>query len=128
MNVGNFWFKNDEVVLLAGKPKEISALADKLVELREQNIEKFHINELARQSNNHPADLYAVKSVSGSINAGVFYWPCLESIFHLGAVRKLREIAEKESEASFKLEKSSTSILIVACDGHYDETWWNKNG
>jgi hypothetical protein len=111
MNIGNFWFKNDEVVLLAGKPKEIVALAEKLEDLKEKNIHKFDIGELASQSINHPAKIYAMGNISYGAEKGIFYWPWLESVYFMETIINLRKIAKNETDCSFKLEKAQHPFL-----------------
>jgi hypothetical protein len=128
MRLGRFWFKSDEVVLLSGSPREIGSLASALEAARDDRMSTFVVSELALVSAKHPAHLIAVQdSCSATLADGEFHWPCLGGADHIGTIRNLRDIAQRESEGFFPLLRSAATLLVT-CHSHYDEQWWLQYG
>lgn len=128
MHLGRFWFKNDEVVLLSGSPREIDSLASALEAARDGRESAFVVSDLALVSVKHPAHLIAAHgSYSGTLADGEFHWPSLGGADHIGTLRRLRDIAQRESEGYFPLLRSSAG-LVVACHSHYNDQWWSVCG
>ncbi|KAF1716507.1 hypothetical protein CSC74_11865 [Pseudoxanthomonas yeongjuensis] len=128
MHLGRFWFKNDEVVLLSGSPREVEALASTLEETRKRGDSAFVVSDLALVSVKHPAHLIAVQtSTAAALAEGEFHWPSLGGTDHIGTINKLRDIAQRESEDSFPLLRTPASLL-VACHSHYNDQWWSVYG
>ena len=128
MHLGRFWFKNDETVLLSGSPREIDSLASTLEEAGDLGETTFVVSNLALVSAKHPAHLLAVQGTySATLTDCEFHWLSLGSSDHFGTVRKLRDIALRESEGSFPLLRTSAGLL-VACHSHYNDQWWSAYG
>jgi hypothetical protein len=124
LHLGRFWFRNDEVVLLSGLPREIDALASTLEDAEERGIDALVVSDLAVVSSKHPAELVAVRVTTVStLTEGVFHWPCLGS----GTLKELRDIAHRKSEGYFPLDRPP-GMLLVACHSVYNDQWWSVYG
>jgi hypothetical protein len=124
LRLGKFWFRNDEVVLLSGSPRDTEALASALEDAQERGNETFVVNDLAVVSLKHPAQLVAVLVTSVPILVeGVFHWPCHGS----GTIKDLRDIAQRASEGYFPLNQPP-GMLLVASHSYYNDQWWSEYG
>jgi len=116
-------FKGQDSLLLDGTSKDVAFLSAQLKEFVSSSLPRFPVHAFANVSQQHPAELFAIRSAAAS--APGFCWLC--SPGELPAIQsKLATLAESKAGHQYFALAGSNAQLVVSV-GEYGEAWWESH-
>jgi hypothetical protein len=117
-------FNYGDIVLLVGTAEDIRNLLIQLRQFSRSSESHLPVHKLAAVSSSHPAQLFAVRSLTPS--GSDFRWLC--SGIELSAIEeKLGALAALgKGHHYFHLIESEAQLLVSV--GEYDASWWEQHG